>query len=130
MSIKKTARDLLGVATYNATCERCKTATVEFKADEEIDTESLLDNMYWHWKVVTWASDVEHVTLLCPDCPTCEDIGHTWEPVEDGIVIIEARLRCSICGLAPHVPEKSWLTEAEALDIVITPGPNLGAGRV
>lgn len=117
MSIGKTK------TTFEARCDRCKDATLTVTLDEPYFDEEVTEAVESEdWRVLPGFRGVEAVHL-CRDCPSCEDIGHTWEPSTDGIIRLEHTIRCALCGYAPHVPERSYLTEEEASRIVISRGP-------
>jgi hypothetical protein len=107
MSITEIDREVTTTIRYQATCTSCRKRTVEFTVDTDIAdmfsggyeaervAELLTDD---EWTVVGDITDLERASVLCPECPTCDEVGHSWAPTVAG-----DRIGCRICGVKPHV---------------------------
>lgn len=116
MSITEIDREVTTTIRYRATCTSCRKRTVEFTVDTDITdmlsggyeadraAELLADA---DWTVVSDITDLGRASILCPDCPSCDEVGHSWTPTVAG-----DRIGCRICSVEPHVPLTGGATAA------------------
>jgi hypothetical protein len=124
MSIRETDREVTTTIHYRATCTGCRKRYVEFTIDTDIAdmlsggyeadraAEILADA---DWTVVSDITDLDRASLLCPDCPPCEEVGHSWYPTVAG-----DRIGCRICGVTPHAPLTGGATAAGMAELRTT----------
>jgi hypothetical protein len=124
VSISEYARKESVTVHYTVTCDGCGKNTAEVTTDRDLQDEheysSTADDATQElegdgWNVVGDITDFHHVKLLCPDCPTCEEAGHSWVPTVAG-----DRIGCRICGVTPHVPLTGGATAAGMAELRTT----------